>query len=73
MVKVKVVLMTTTQIKEFVKIVNTIEENVYLEDNAGHRVNAKSILGCLYSVEFDELYCCSEYQNLSNKLLKFLD
>lgn len=72
MFKVKVVLDTQSQIREFVDIANSIEEEVCLEDNHNHRVNAKSFLGCLYSVEFDEIFVTSTYQHLSTKFRKFM-
>lgn len=56
----------------FVSIANTIDCEVNLEDDAGHKVNAKSLMGCLYSMEFNELYVTSEYPNLSGKFVRFL-
>lgn len=72
MTRLKISLDTQSQIKEFVEIANTIPEEVCLEDNNNHRVNAKSFLGCLYSIEFDEVFVTSECENLSNKFFKFI-
>ena len=72
MVRLKIRLDTQSQIREFVEIANTIPEKVYLEDNDNHRVNAKSFLGCLYSIEFEEVFVASECENLSNKFFKFI-
>lgn len=73
MYRVKVVVDTQGQMAEFVSIANKIKEEVNLEDNHGHRVNAKSLLGCLYSlVEFDEVFVTSNYDKLSNDFRNFL-
>ncbi len=70
--RIKVVVDTQTQMAEFVNIATKIKEEVNLEDNHGHRVNAKSLLGCLYSLEFDEIFVTSDYDQLSNDFQKFL-
>lgn len=69
--RVKIRLDTFTAVNEFVEIASSIGENVYLEDNANHKVNGKSLLGCLYSLEFSELYCSCE-KDISSKISKFL-
>lgn len=53
----KIRLDTMNDIKDFVKTVNEIEEYVFLEDGDGNRVSAKSLLGCLYSLEWNHIYC----------------
>lgn len=70
--RAKIRLDTQTDVAEFVNIANTINEPVYLVDNKECKVNGKSLMGCLYSLEFNELYVESDYQNLSNKFNKFL-
>lgn len=72
MQRVKVRLDTQKDVAEFVKIADTIEEDVYLVDNTYNRVNGKSLMGCLYSLEFSELYVESNYEGLSNKFKNFL-
>lgn len=72
MQRVKVRLDTQKDVAEFVNIADTIEEDVYLVDNTYNRVNGKSLMGCLYSLEFKDLYVESEYLELSNKFRKFL-
>lgn len=72
MYRVKVRLDTYSQIQEFVSISNTIAGEVSLVDNANHCVNAKSILGCLYSIEFDEMYVISDDETILNKFVKFI-
>jgi hypothetical protein len=46
--------------QDFVSITSRQEGNIFITDNCGLRVNAKSVLGALYSLEFDELWCESE-------------
>lgn len=69
--RVKIRLDTFTDVNEFVAIASNIKEHVYLEDNANHKVDGKSLLGCLYSLEFNELYCSCE-TDISSKISKFL-
>lgn len=56
MCSMKIRLDTTSDVQKFVKIANTIQEDVFLKDSRKHCVNAKSLMGCLYSLEFEELY-----------------
>lgn len=72
MTRVRVNLETQKDVAEFVNIATTIDEDVMLVDNTYNRVSAKSIMGCLYSLEFAEIWVESEYPNLSNKFIKFL-
>ena len=46
---------------EFAKIASQTTGNVHVIDGAGMRVNAKSVLGMLYALEFNELWCESEF------------
>ena len=45
---------------EFVSIVSKLPGKIVIVDNTGMKVNAKSVLGALYAMEFDELWCESE-------------
>ncbi len=75
MYKIKVVLDTTTDVNEFVKIANTFDVDVpiYLEDGNGFRANAKSLMGVLYGkFEFKDLYVLSDSETLTSKFLKFM-
>lgn len=49
---------TTKDVQKFIEAVSRTACNVELEDNNGHCVSALSILGALYSLEWDEIYCC---------------
>lgn len=71
--KIRVILDTQSDVREFVNIANTIEEDVYLEDNTNFRADAKSLMGVMYGkFEFKELYVLSDYEMLSNKFVKFM-
>ena len=59
--KVRIRLDTMRDAQDFVSITSRQEGNIFITDNCGLRVNAKSVLGALYSLEFDELWCeCDE-------------
>ena len=72
MYKIKVILDTQGDIAEFVNIASTIKEDVYLEDGANYRANAKSLLGVMYGMtEFKELHVLSEDSSIANKFSRF--
>lgn len=68
--KTKIRLETMKDIYEFVNIVNTIDSPVYLEDGSDFRVNAKSIIGAVASLEWSSLYCISA-EDIYSKVSKF--
>lgn len=51
---------TMSDIRTFVEVVSRVDERVFLEDNTGFRVSAKSLLGAVLSMEWNEVYCCCE-------------
>ena len=55
--KVKIRLDTLTDVQNLVKQASTISRPVYITDGKGLKVSAKSIMGALYSLEFEELWC----------------
>lgn len=68
-VKTRIRLDTMRHVQDFVNIVSNTRGNVYITDNAGLKVSAKSLLGALYAMEFDELWCESEediYRNIQD-------
>ena len=68
--KAKVNLETMSNINEFVAIASAINEPVYLVgDNV--RVSAKSLLGALYTMEWQEVWCECEV-DIYNKIAKFV-
>ena len=69
--RVRVRLDTMSDINKFVRIATSIPEKVFLEDTEGHKASAKSILGVLYSMEFDEIYCTCD-RDISGSLLPWI-
>lgn len=51
---------TLSDINAFVAAVTSIEERVSLEDDCGHRVSASSLLGAIYSMEWDKVFVTCE-------------
>lgn len=71
--RVQVSLETQSDVIDFVKIAENISENITLTDNNGLRVSAKSLLGVMYSLEFDEIWCeCSidVYQKIKQYIIE---
>lgn len=59
--KVKVRLDTLSDIKGFVSAVSPIAAEVHLTDGNNLTVSAKSILGAMCTIEWNEVYCtCSK-------------
>ena len=58
--KYEIRLDTLTEINEFVNTVNQYDEPVVLTDGMGFSVNAKSILGAMYTIEWKNLYVLSD-------------
>ena len=69
--KVKIRLDTMKDINQFVGICSKVPEPVHITDGAGLKVSAKSILGVMYSMEFEEIWCETE-ANLYSQLDKFI-
>lgn len=56
---------------ELSKIASGVDADVYITDDASNLiVNAKSVMGCLYSMEFDKLWLVSS-SDLYSKFSKF--
>ena len=71
--KIRIALETQTDVREFVNIANSIEEEVFLEDGTRFRADAKSLMGVMYGrFEFKEMYVLSEFPNLTSKFNKFI-
>lgn len=69
--RVRVRLDTMSDIQSFVAAATAIPEKVSLEDNNGNRVCAKSLLGAIYTVEWDEIYCYCD-RDISGHLAKWI-
>jgi hypothetical protein len=70
MMKVKVALETMSDVSEFVAIASKVKEPVVLvgED---FKVSAKSLLGALYTMEWQEVWCECEV-DIYSKIAKFV-
>lgn len=58
--RVKITIDTTSQVKKFCEIASSIDDKIVVKDASGFCVNAKSVLGVLYSLEFSELWLESD-------------
>ena len=73
MSKIKVILDTQSAITEFVSIATSINDAIYLEDDKGLRVDAKSLMGVMYGIsEFKNLYVLSNNDTIATKFRKFM-
>lgn len=60
MFKSRIQLDTMKEVNDFVTRVSCVKSPVYLVDGAGLKVSAKSILGAVYTLEWDKLYVESD-------------
>ena len=68
----KISLDTMSDVREFVKIVQDYDKhNIFITDGNQMRVNAKSIIGVLYSMEFDNIWIESDI-DIYSKISKFV-
>lgn len=58
--RAKICLDTGNDVKRFVAIATATKGKVYITDGEHLKVSAKSLLGALYALEFDELWCESD-------------
>lgn len=68
---VKVKLDTIKDIKDFVEIVSNFTYKISLTDGEGMKVNAKSLIGVMYTTEWRNVYCESE-EDISGYIKKFI-
>lgn len=58
--RVKIRIDTGKDAQEIARITSGVKGNVTISDSSGFIVNAKSILGALYAMEFSELWLSSD-------------
>lgn len=59
--KAKIRLDTLKDINQFVAVCTQVNAPVYITDGTGLKVSAKSLLGVVYAMEFEEIWCeCEE-------------
>lgn len=68
--RVKVELETMNDVTQFVAIATQVAEPVYLVGQ-DFRVSAKSLLGALYTMEWDDVWCECE-KDIYTKIEKFV-
>lgn len=49
-----------SDINKFVEVMTRLTDQVWLEDGSGARVSARSLLGCVYSLEWNHIYAFCE-------------
>ena len=69
--RVKLNLVTLNDIQSFIAKITEYDFPIVVKDKAGHCVNAKSILGMLYSLEWKEIWCESE-KDIYSKIKEFV-
>ena len=69
--RVRVCLDTLDDVKKFVEITNNIEWPIFIQDESGLSVSAKSLLGAIYTMEWDEVWCYCE-KDISGKIFSFI-
>lgn len=55
--RTKIRLETFSDARQLVAAATQVPIPVYITDGAGLKVSAKSLMGALYSIEFNELWC----------------
>lgn len=55
--KLKISLDTLSDVRGFVEAATQADVPVYITDGNGLKVSAKSMMGALYALEFDALWC----------------
>ena len=61
--RVRLRLDTLTDVNKFVNITAALKQPITITDDNGLRVNAKSVIGVLHALEFDNLVCETENDN----------
>ncbi len=69
--RVRINLDTMSSIQKFVNICSSEKGKIYLTDGNEFTVSARSILGALASLEFEELWCVSE-NDIYTKIQEFI-
>ena len=69
--KARIRLDTLNDVREFVNIASSKPFKISVTDGKGLCVNAKSMMGVLYSMEFDEIWCESA-EDIWHQISKFV-
>ena len=71
MMRARINLETQTDVLELVNIASKFDFSIKVKDGSGNCVDAKSIMGMLYSLEFTETYIESE-KDIYRDITKFV-
>lgn len=71
MTRTKIRLDTLSSVNKFVEVMGQLDYPVWLEDGGGCRVSARSMLGALYSLEWDDIYCYCDI-DITAKLMPWM-
>lgn len=69
--KNKIVIDTMAAATKLAAIANSVDAKVTISDNNGMRVNAKSLIGALYAMEFDDVWIESDV-DIYDKIKEFV-
>lgn len=69
--KQRIRLDTVKDINNFVSIATAIPHKVFLTDGKEFKVSAKSLLGAMFTVEWDEIYCECD-TDISGKIVNYI-
>jgi hypothetical protein len=71
MTRTQIRLDTLSDVNKFVEVMSRLADQVWLEDGSGIKVSAKSLLGAIYTMEWDEVWCECEV-DIYDKIEKFV-
>lgn len=72
MYKTKINLVTMSDIRKFTEIISSLKGEIKLVDGRNYTINAKSILGCLAALEWNEMYVLSD-EDIYTKIRDFAE
>lgn len=61
--RARLILDTVSDVTRFVEITKKLKQPITVTDGTGLKVNAKSLMGMLYALEFTDLLCETEDDN----------
>lgn len=71
MSRYRIELVTAKDCQDFVNVTSHCTGAVVLESSNGFRINAKSLIGAMASMEWEDLYCVSE-RDIYNKIERWI-
>lgn len=62
---------TLSDIKEFNKVATELNTKIILKDDGDNSIDAKSILGLMFTIEWRHIYCYSDV-DISGRIIKWI-